>query len=253
MPKHIFLVVLLFCCFPFISSAQTSPPLNEGDAILVNFSYGYQFPQADLDDRFGSNGIIHAGVEYLTDNNFIFGLGANMLFGNVVKQDVLAGLRTQEGFLIANDRQSADVQLRQRGMYLSAWVGKLFSIDPNNPRSGVRAAMGAGLLQHRIRIQDEPQRVVAPLVGDYRKGYDRLTNGLAISQFIGYQLLSKDRRINFTLGFEAIQGFTQNRRAFNFDTQMQDTKRRLDVLLGGKLTWTLPFYLGTDRASEIIY
>ena len=59
--------------------------------------------------------------------------------------------------------------------------------------------------------------------------------------------------INFTLGVEAIQGFTQNRRSFNFDTQMQDTAMRLDALLGAKLTWTLPFYLGSDRSEEIIY
>lgn len=246
-------IVLICLLLPLLSFAQNTARLNEGNAILVNFSYGYQIPSADLRERFGNNGNIQTGVEYLTKSNFIFGINGGLLFGSIVKQDVLAGLRTQEGFIIANDRQPADIQLRQRGWYAGGLVGKLFSLDPNNPRSGIRIALGAGLLQHKIRIQDEPQRVVAPLDREYKKGYDRLTNGLAISQFIGYQLLSVDRRLNFTLGVEAIQGFTQNRRAFNFDTQMQDTAMRLDVLFGGRITWTLPFYLGSEGSSEIIY
>ncbi|MEM6697029.1 MAG: hypothetical protein AAF599_01440 [Bacteroidota bacterium] len=237
---------------PSISQAQSTPKLNEGNGILLNFSYGYQLPFEDMEERFGNNGVGHIGVEYWTKNSLILGLEGSFLFGSTVKQDVIAGLRTQEGFIIGNDRDVADIRLRQRGFYAGGLIGKLFPLLENNNRSGIRATLGLGLLQHKIRIQDDPQRDVAALSTEYKKGYDRLTNGLALNQFIGYQHLANDRLLNFSAGVEFIQGFTQNRRSFNFDTQMQDTQMRLDVLLALRVTWVLPFYLN-ETAGDIIY
>jgi len=244
--------VAIFFLLPSFSFAQRKLKLNEGNAILANFSYGYQFPLADLKDRFGNSGVLHIGSEYWTADNWIIGVESSFLFGNIVKEDILANLRTAEGFIIANDRTVADVQLRERGIYVGGVVGKLFSLSEANERAGIKVTLGAGILQHKIRIQDEPTKVVAPLSGAYRKGYDRLTNGLTLTQFIGYQVLSTNRQVNFTLGVEFVEGFTQNRRSFNFDTRMQDAAMRLDMLLGLRLTWTLPFYLNED-GKEIIY
>jgi hypothetical protein len=109
-----------------------------------------------------------------------------------------------------------------------------------------------GLFQHKIRIQDDPQVVVSSLAGDYKKGYDRLTNGLAITEFIGYQHFAKNRLINFYAGIELTQGFTQNRRDYNFDTFERDDAKRFDGLVGFKLGWVLPFYL-SDNPDEIFY
>jgi len=246
------MVVFMLLFLPLFSYAQSTPKLNEGNAVVLNFSYGYQFPFEDLEDRFGNNGVLHTGVECWTKNNFFIGLESSFLFGSTVKQDVLAGLRTQEGFIIGNDRDVADIQLRERGFYASGLVGKLFPLLENNDRSGIRATLGLGLLQHKIRIQDDPQRNVASLTTELKKGYDRLTNGLALSQFIGYQHLANNRQLNFSIGVEFIEGFTQNRRSFDFDTQMQDTSMRLDVLLALRVTWVLPFYLN-ETAEDIIY
>ncbi|MEM8526824.1 MAG: hypothetical protein AAGG68_19445 [Bacteroidota bacterium] len=247
------IAIFFFILFvPLIAQTQSTPKLNEGNGILLNFSYGYQFPFADLGERFGNNGVGYVGVEYWTKNSFIIGVESSFLFGSVVKEDVIAGLRTQEGFIIGNDRDVADVQLRQRGFYTGGLIGKLFPLRENNNRSGIRTTLGLGLLQHKIRIQDDPQRDVASLTTELKKGYDRLTNGLALNQFIGYQHLGNDRQFNFSAGVEFIQGFTQNRRSFNFDTQMQDTQMRLDVLLAVRLTWVLPFYLN-ETAEDIIY
>jgi hypothetical protein len=80
-----------------------------------------------------------------------------------------------------------------------------------------------------------------------------LTNGLAISQYVGYQVLSRNRRINLSIGADFIQGFTQNRRSFDFDTQMQDTRERVDLLWGLRATLTMPFYLGSKGTEELIY
>ena len=52
---------------------------------------------------------------------------------------------------------------------------------------------------------------------EYKKGYDRLTNGPAITEGISYLHCGSKRLINFSLGLECTQGFTQNRRDYNFD------------------------------------
>ena len=47
---------------------------------------------------------------------------------------------------------------------------------------------------------------------------------------------------NFYFGLECLQGFTQNRRSFDYDSMSQDTKKRLDILYGARIAWILPLY-----------
>jgi len=229
-------------------------PINTDKALLLHISYAFQTPGGDLKDRFGTNFDVGGGLEWMTaKGNWIFGLDGGYLFGSTVKTDVLAGLRTPEGFIIGNDRAYADIQLRERGFHSSLLVGKLFSLSEVNKRSGIRATLGGGFIQHRIRIQDDPSRSVPQLSKEYKKGYDRLTNGFLLTQFIGYQYLGTDRRANFFAGIECSQGFTQNRRDFNFDTRSSDDAKRLDLLFGIRVGWTLPFYLNSNPSSIYYY
>lgn len=250
--RSIILFALLFL-ISSASSAQVQDAQNSGSGLLFDFSYGLHFPGGDLQERFGNNFSPGLYIGYITDkNNWIFSLQSSFQFGSTVKTDVLANLRTAEGYIISNDRAVADIQLRERGFYLGVGIGKLIGLSAGNYRSGLRLDLGVGLLQHQIRIQDDPVRTVAALTGDYRKGYDRLSNGPALRQFVGYQVLSKDRRANFFVGIEVMEGFTQNRRDYDFLTQQQDQSKRLDLLYGFRLGLTLPFYIG-QRADEIYY
>lgn len=253
--KTILLRSLILLLLPTLGvthlSGQEWGGSNAGKAILLNFGYAPQLPIGDLADRFGSNFAAEVSAELITDNNWIIGLQGLFIFGNRVEEDVLAGLRTEAGDIIGNDRSPADIQLRQRGSYYGVRIGKLIGLIENNKRSGIRINAGLGLLQHRIRIQGDPFRSVPQIEGPYEKGYDRLTNGLALHQFIGYQTIGKNNGINLTAGFEFYEGFTKNRRDFDFDTQMADTANRLDILAGFRLSFTLPFYLG--NAEDIYY
>lgn len=243
------IVWLGLLCMP-LGSLQAQ---NEGGALLFGISYGGHLSGGDLKERFGNDLSPALQLDYLTEpNNWLFSIQGSFQFGSVVKTDVLANLRTAEGFIIANDRAVADVQLRERGFYLGLSIGKLISLSSSNYRSGLRIDLGAGLLQHQIRIQDDPVRTVAPLTGAYRKGYDRLTNGPALRQFIGYQLLSRNRRTNLFLGVELIQGFTQSRRDYDFLLQAPDTAKRVDLLSGFRIGLVLPFYVG-QNPDEIYY
>ncbi len=238
---------------PFSSVAQRRlNTSNGGNALLVNMHYGIDVPAATLRERFGQSNQTGGGLEIITDkHNLLVGCNINYHFGAVVKEDVLSNIRTIEGNIIGKDRIPAQIFLRERGLFLGGYVGKLFTTSFKNPRSGIRTTLGGGLLQHRIRLQDD-SRTVAQVTGEYLKGYDRLTNGLALQEFIGYQHLSLNRQANFYIGLEMTQGFTKSRRDWDWNTQQKDTRNRLDLLFSLKLNWTLPFYFG-ENAEQIYY
>lgn len=225
---------------------------NEGSILLLHFSYGGQLPGADLNDRYGKNFLGGIGVDYYTKENWILGLKGDFLFGKTVDTDVLSNLRGENGFIYADDGGIADIKLRERGLIVAALVGKVFALSESNKRSGIRITVGGGFMGHKIRIQDEPQVFVSSVYGDYKKGYDRLANGPVLTEYIGYQFLANNRLVNFSVGADFVQGFTKGRRSFNFNTRSPGLEKRLDLLYGFRLTWTLPLYIG-ENADEINY
>ncbi|MBK9336412.1 MAG: hypothetical protein IPM98_07410 [Lewinellaceae bacterium] len=221
---------------------------NKGKAFLVHLTAGIHQPGANFADRFGTTGSVGGGLEWIAAGNFLLGAEAHYSFGNTVKEDPLVLLRTPEGDIIGNNQLLAEVDLRARGLYVGGAIGKLFPIG--NRRSGIRLTLGAGVQQHRIRIQDNANSV-AQVSGDYVKGYDRLTGGLALSQFVGWQHLGANRRSNWFLGFEFSQGFTKSLRDWDFAEMRKLEGNRTDIRFGIRLGWTLPFYIGA--ANQIYY
>ena len=253
MKKHIYLIICVLCLQHATAQKFREHPVaqedrNKGKAILTHLLFGYHLPGGDLSDRFGQAFSAGLGGEFLTKNNFILGLEGHFYYGNVVKEDPLAILRTPEGDIIGNDRLLASVVLRQRGLYTGALVGKMFTFNKN--RNGLRVTLGAGWSSHKIRIQDDKSSVTQ-LTGDYLKGYDRLTAGLGIQQFIGWQFLAGNRRANWLLGFEFGQAFTNTRRDWDFNDRRKLDQKRVDLRFGVRAIWTLPFYIG--NAKEIFY
>jgi len=230
--------------------------INTYNVITFNVSYGFHSPAEDLSNRFGANFSIGGSLDLITEKkNLIFGLKGNNLFGNIVKEDVLASLRDRDGFIIGSvgggEATYAQVFLRERGLYVGGHFGKLITLSKKNQRAGLRLTFGVGFLQHKVRIQDEDNNA-DQLKGDLIKGYDQLSNGLAFEQFIGYQQLNRKTGLNFFAGFELTEAFTKNRRAVNFATQSPDLESRFDVLLGFRVGFSFTFYVG-ERASDIRY
>lgn len=224
---------------------------NLDKAILLNFSYGPVAPLADLADRFNSGFSIEFAADYAPkESPWLFGVMGQYIFGNSVKEDVLSDLRLENGTLVGNQRSAADINLRMRGLFAGARVGRIIALGKNK-RAGIKLAMGLGLLGHRIRIQDDVNQSLPPVEGAYSKGYDRLTAGPAIYNFVGYQQLSRNGRVNFFAGAELITGFTKSQRKYDFATAASLTGNRLDMLGGVRLGLILPFYVGEGR--EIFY
>lgn len=247
-----FIACSVFVLFTAVLAGQ-GPRDNSMPVLNISLTGGFHAPGGDLADRFTNHYHLGGAVEYIfSPSNIIIGAETEFYFGNRVLEDPLENIRTPQGQLVANNRTLAENPLRQRGFFAGITVGKLFRMSSVNPKSGIRFTISAGMLQHHIRIQDDPMAPVAAIREAYKKGYDRLTNGFALNEFIGYQYLSRDRRINFYAGFVLGQGFTQSRRSYDFDTMQANTENRLDLNFGFKLGWTLPFYIG-ETGDEILY
>jgi len=214
---------------------------------MLGGTFAYQLPGGDMALRFGNNFNVGGTFQWKTRTNWIFGVDGSFIFSDDVKESgVLDKIRTSQGFIIGEDGFYADVFMYERGFNFDAKAGKIFPVIGPNPNSGLMATLGVGLLQHKIRIEDKGN--TAPQISeDYRKGYDRLTNGLSLTEFLGYINFSNRRLINFMAGFEFTQAFTKSRRDLDFDTMMQDTKSRLDLLFGIRAAWIIPFYKRTPR------
>ena len=254
MYKNIILFILLLTA-SLANSQNQDKPLNDENFYNIgmkNFSFGYgiEFPFGDMADRYSDNLKFTVGAERITKNNWIYGIEFAFMFGDTVKEDPLAQLRLENDEILGADNAYADVFQRQRGAFLGVNFGKIISFNEKS-RSGLRITGAIGVLANKIRIVDE-SRSLPQIEGAYLKGYDRLTRGLAFREFVGYQHISEDKRINFYIGLEFTQGFTKHVRAIDFDTGLApDPGTRFDGLVSLKAAWVLPFF--DDYVDEQVF
>lgn len=240
-----FLILVLNSCYAQQNVRDTT--VNAG---LFHFNYEYQIPGGDLAKRFGANSNLGFGY-YYKYQRWQFGAEGNWLFGESVKEDsMLKQLITSGGNIIDFNGLFVDYVFQERGFHLSAKVGYVLPVIGPNPNCGIFFQVGGGLLQHKIKIQID-ERDTPYLSKEYQKGYDRLSNGITLDQFIGYAHFSNRRLINFYTGFHFIQAFTTNRRTWNYDTNSEGEGTRTDLLFGIKFGWILPVY--ARAASEYYY
>lgn len=235
------LVILLFGTKMSLYG-QLNPKDSTIQVPMFSLSYAYQFPEGNLKDRFFPNSNIGAEFMLKTKKNWLFGIDGRFLFKDKVKEtSILDNLKTSSNFVIDKYGEPGDILLYERGFMFSGKFGKMFSLFQLNPNSGFIALIGMGYMQHKIRIENE-DNTVPQISGSYKKGYDRFTNGIALTEFVGYQFLGNTRLLNFFIGVEFIQGYTKNRRSINFDMMRKDDTNRKDYLYGFRFGWTLPLY-----------
>lgn len=242
-------ILLLWLSVPAISQVNVKDSIVR--APLISFNYAFQIPEGDMSNRFGYNHAV--GATFLLKpqkHKWMFGADWNYIFGDQIKEkNILDNLRTSEGMLISADGTLTMPRVWERGWYSHLKFGRLLGGPAPNKNCGFFVMAGAGMLYHKLRIEDISTKV-PQLNKEYRKGYDRLTYGFSTSQFLGYLFLDNRRLVNFYAGIEFIQGFTQNRRGFNFDTGMYDTAKRLDLLYGFKVGFCIPLY---ERVAKEYY
>ena len=249
--RRIFFVAI----FILLSSSQCLAQVNVRDSLtqgfLMGFGAGVHLPGGDLADKFGSSIELGFDTWYKTRGNWMLGLGGSYFFGDNIKiaDQIVDGIATSSGQLIDLNGNYADYKFFERGFTVLASGGKIFNSFGHNPNSGLVILVGGGYIQHKIRIENAGQNL-PQILDEYAKGYDRLSGGLLTRQFIGYMHAGNSKRLNFLVGFDFMQGFTENYRGVNFDTGQLANGIQSDYLYGLKFIWFIPIY---DSEAQTYY
>ena len=245
-----FIVSALLLCLSLINFGQRNVKDTTITAKHLALSYARQFPGGDLSSRYGDSNSLGLLFNVKTAKNWVFGVDGTFIFGNDVHEPgLMSNLFTENNEIIDNTGHVATIQIQQRGFTAFATGGRVFNVIGPNSNSGLLVKLGVGFIQHKIRIEHALNKITQ-LEDEYLKGYDRLTNGFGLSQFVGYYHMDSKRLSNFFIGIESNQGFTQSRRDFNFDTGIADTQPRFDLLLGIRAGWVIHLY---SREPEEFY
>ena len=247
MKKHLFILIFLFTVSAITAQNSAKDSVSQKKAkgnLIYSFSayYAYEFPGGNLAQRFGNNHKIGGQFTYKSATNWIFSFDGGYMFGTNLKKEaysVLNPLKTAQGQITSKYGTPSDIVLNERGFSFSITGGKILPFLQTNKNSGPFIMFGGTFLQHKIRIDvkgnDAPQ-----LSDEYKKGYDRLTNGWGFRQFVGYRHYSESRMFNFYIGLETTQAYTQNKRAYNYDTMQYDNTKHWDLLYSIKVGFVIP-------------
>jgi hypothetical protein len=224
---------------------------TENNAVLITPYYTALFPVGELSRRFGFCSNVGLGISYKLQKNFIIGAEGAFIFGTRVRENPLASISTvTTGQQINQNNTLGDIPLQLSGFDIALRIGRLFALSKRHPNSGIILSVAPGFIQHKIWIHANTN-TYPQLDADYKKGYDRMTNGAMIGGSLGYMYLEKKRFLSFYAGIDFKAGFTQERRNWNFDLMSADTHKRLDMLVGIKLVWVIPVF--TNKDSEVYY
>ncbi|MCX7861743.1 MAG: hypothetical protein N2449_01965 [Bacteroidales bacterium] len=238
-----FFLVLLLTSNTIVFFAQKS--IDEKISFpMISSSFMIQIPGADMATQFGTNANIGGSFLWKLKNNFIFELNANHIFGSKLKGDaahIFDSIKTSNGMIINMHGEYAKVRTFERGFFVGFRMGYIINFKKPNPNSGLMLMMGAGHLQHKIRIENDGNN--APqIINEYKLGYDKMRYGLSLSQFIGYVYFSKSQVLNFYIGTEFYQAWTKSGRSWDFNLMKKDENKYFDVLYSLKFGWIIPIY-----------
>ena len=237
----------LFVCFSCVLNAQIDVKESNISIPMINLSFGFHVPGEDLADRFGQSSSLGIGFQVKKTSNFYWGFDIMAISGATVKEDNILNIITADSIdVIDANGHTASIRFWQRGAQAQVFGGKIISFISPNPNSGIFIQVGLGFLYHQIRIEDIGNN--SPQVNEEMlKGYDRLCMGVSSSQFIGYRHFSNNQKINFFVGIEFIQAFTEDVRIYDYNDQSSYEDKRIDLLSGLKFGWTFPLYKKSDN------
>ncbi len=243
------ITILLFCLiFPVILYSQSV----KDSSLQVHFAslhFGYQIPGGDIAKRYGNSG--YAGISYFfkTSSNWIIEAQYDYIFGENHKEpEIFSNITTKEGLFFTKDGGFLEIVQRESGFFGGIKIGRIIPVFSKNPNSGILIQLGGGLLQYKTTLDGNDN--IPAVDKDHIKGYDRLCNGLALNQFIGYMHFDARSRINFYAGFEFFQAWTSNRRDFDYYTMSKMVGNRHDYLYSFKFGWLVPF---SQRSPDKYY
>lgn len=251
--KHKLLFVLLLSSIQMYAQddlfSTAKKPARKGLLIGVNGSL--DFPGGDMAKRFATSYRIGGSGLYKTTKNWVFGANFDFILGNNIKEDsLMINLKDANGQLIAQDGQRVGIGTFQRGYMVGLQIGKIINVGNKNSDNGVLLLTTVGFMQHKINIFDRTQST-PQISKTMKKGYDRLTNGLFVEQYIGYVFFANNGIVNFNIGLDIAAGFTKGRRDYLYDVMRTDDNARFDLLFGIRAGWYIPVF--KKKSEEIFF
>jgi hypothetical protein len=248
------LFVFIFCLGVIVPAVAQDEELfgksslvtKEGFVISMNANF--ELPGADMAKRFGASYRVGPSVWY-KKGNWIGGVKFDFINGSNIREDSLMINIWKDGGLLNQSGVRTDINVYERGYAVGLQAGKLFPISKRSQASTIMLLTTVGFMQHKIKIFDRDKQV-SNILGDYNKGYDRLSNGIIVEEFAGFNYFSNDGFLNFYIGLNISAGFTKGRRDYLFDVMRADTENRLDLLFGVRGGLHIPIF---KRKSEDIY
>ncbi len=238
-------LISLFLLLSATIFAQQDAEKEPVSTFIIGGTYSFQIPGADMAKRYGNNSTVGPIFLWKTKTNWLFGADFNFLFSKNVKNvdSITKFMTTSTGDVISPDGYAFDVLpfFHERGFTVGLKFGKLIPAFKINPNTGFLLMGSVGMIYHRTQIVVEDYEI-PQLEGDYAKGYDRLSIGPSISQFIGFFYMGNSRMVNFYAGFEFTEGWTKSIRDYDFALQRKDDKTNFDFLFGIKAGWMFPLF-----------
>lgn len=249
---RVFSLVILVLAFHTVNAQEKAKPEYD-NAILITPVYTFQIPAAEMTHRFGLSNSVGMAMDYKFGKNWMTGVEGNFMFGRNVKElGMLSNVLASNGMAITRTGELQEIDLGMRGAGFRFNAGKIFNFNNNKPNNGLLVKLGAGFLMHKIII-DAGKDAVPQLSKEYLKGYDRLTQGLMLSQFIGLIKLERGKLVNLYGGIETIQGITKGVRPWDFYRGEKMDNLRFDFLIGVKIGWMIPVFTGESSGNEYYY
>lgn len=255
---HKFLTIGLIL-FVFAANGQTPEPRDTlktvekkkipapseelGDRIFnIQFHYTYMMPEGDMVRQYGPFHNIGFGGLFKTERNLVLGFDASYQFGHKIKDySFLDQLTNSSGVLMNSAGNPATYSVSMRGFSAFGKIGYLIPVTWRNLNSGILVLGGVGMYYNKMNISTTG--TIPTLTEELKKGYDRLRQGPALSQFVGYYYNSPNRYYNFFIGIDFTEAFTKSVRKYDYATRMPDEGKYMDMNIGARIGWMIPLYM----------
>ena len=244
-----FICIVFFVLMAFKGFSQVELPKQKVDSsgliLFLSPNFSYHFTMADLRKEFGNNLSIGMDISLKTKSNWSIDFGFNYYFNGKVENKILDNTFkyvTADGIFITNSgKASSEIEVDFRGLSFHLQGGKIIPVSQKYRNSGIWIKLGIGVMQHYLYIKN-PQEEVPAIGTEYRKGYDRLTLGFSLNQFIGYMHLTKKNLLCFYGGIEFYEIFAKRQREYDFNLMRKDDSKLFESLIGIKVGWIIPLY-----------
>jgi hypothetical protein len=247
-----FLVSTVLLSINVFSQIETrvSKTDSAGLFIILTPNFTYNIVLADLHKDYGNNLAIGADIGFKLKSNWSIDFGFKYYFGGKVSQDLIdstfKNLRVDGYFISSNGVATDEIEVEFRGTSFHFQVGKIIPVTKRYRNSGIWIKAGIGLTQHLMNIKNPENKVYslsskkgAP---NYKAGYDKLTIGFSLYQFIGYAHMNKRNLFCMYGGVEFMENFAKRQRQYDYSLMGKDNSKRFEAMVGFKIGWIIPLY-----------